>query len=390
MQSVAHFQSIKPAILAELKQAQNSIKIAVAWFTDQDLFAALIAQLQRRVAVSLLIRNDYVNNRPESLPWQQFIDAGGVLYFSPDAHALHHKFCLIDEHLLLSGSYNWTYMAEQRNQENCVFSTESALIRQFGQEFQRLISTLIPQTQPVRVAAPEAATEAYLMDYAATDQTLGRLPIYSESSNAAQPTSDELFEQGYQASLEMRYTAAIPFFQQALALNPTDCYAFQNLAICYLYLNKTDQAISTCQQAEKAGYGTSHIYNTLGQAYQLQGQTSLAVACFDKSIRLRPWSSLGLFEKWQSLYQARRGKEAEACRLELLTVTRDGIIKPHPKQDAVDLFYHHLNRATLFDDQANARKAAVAAQAVYDNLPESEKDQRLQKLLDELELLPKT
>ncbi|WBA44314.1 FAM83 family protein (plasmid) [Hymenobacter canadensis] len=68
MQSVAHFQSIKPAILAEIKQAKTSIKVSVAWFTDQDLFTALISQLQRRVAVSLLIRNDYINNRPESLP----------------------------------------------------------------------------------------------------------------------------------------------------------------------------------------------------------------------------------------------------------------------------------------------------------------------------------
>ncbi|WBA44313.1 phospholipase D-like domain-containing protein [Hymenobacter canadensis] len=95
---------------------------------------------------------------------KQFIDAGVVLYFSPDAHALHQKFCLIDEHLLLSGSYNWTYMAEQRNQENCVFSTESALIKRFGQEFQRLVSTLTPQTQPVRVAVSTPVAEAYLID----------------------------------------------------------------------------------------------------------------------------------------------------------------------------------------------------------------------------------
>lgn len=383
MNSIAHFQSIKPAILAELKQAKTNIRVAVAWFTDQDLFAVLISQLQRHVSISLLIRNDYVNNRNESLPWQKFIDAGGQLYFSPTADALHHKFCLIDKRMLLTGPYNWTYMAERRNQENCVFSTEPALLKQFESEFQRLTTNLVPETQPARVTIPETAADAYLIDYAATDKDLALLP-----ADSTKPDFGDLFQQGHRASLEMRYAAAIPFFKQALTLKPTSCESLHNLALCYLYLDKLTLVVSTCLQAEKAGQSNADIYYTLGQAYQLQGQHSLAVACFDKSIKLRPWSSSALFNKWQALNQARDTKKAETCRLELLTITRDGIIKPHPKQDAVDLFYHHLNRAYMFDDNINARKAAVAAQQVYDRLADDKKDKRFQKMLIELNLLP--
>ncbi|WP_350356633.1 tetratricopeptide repeat protein [Hymenobacter canadensis] len=41
----------------------------------------------------------------------------------------------------------------------------------------------------------------------------------------------------------MLYAEAIRLFQQVMALKPADHNAFQNLAVCYLYLGKAAQAI---------------------------------------------------------------------------------------------------------------------------------------------------
>lgn len=382
--SVVHFHGIKSAILTELRQAKYTVQIAVAWFTDQELFAALLQLAARKVAVTLLIRNDYVNNRADSLPWQHFIEQGGLLYFD-NIGQLHHKFCLIDNARLLSGSYNWTHLAEQRNQENCVFTAEPGLITQFSQEFQRITASFTPETAPARVARPTAPEEAYLISYAAADQTLTRTPAPALAPTPAPTlTVDEVAEQGMAAALHMRYPEAIELFLQVLAQQPDRKDIIENLALGYLYRNKLADVIKVGKQAEKGGLANAGTYATMGQAYALLGDTDVALQYFDKSIRLRPWSSIALYYKWQTLDDAGRKTEAEKYRRELLTTTRDAIIRPHKHQDAVDLFHHHIHRALLYKDGPNALKSAQAAQLIYTDLPIAQKDIRFQQMLNEL------
>ncbi|SDY87089.1 phospholipase D-like domain-containing protein [Hymenobacter psychrophilus] len=387
MSSIAYFQAIKPAILAELKQAKAKVQVAVAWFTDRELFAALVTLLQRQVEVSLLIRNDYVNNRDESLPWQQFIDAGGRLYFSPDADALHHKFCLIDNRLLMSGSYNWTYMAEQRNQENCVFSTDPNLLKQFQQEYQRLTKGLAAETQPARIAVSQKPETAYLTAYATTDQALQEVQQPMPSlRKSLWPDDSELHHQAYQAMLDMRYTEAVVLLERILATDPADAQALDHLAICFLYLKKFSDVITVCLRAERASVADSSIYDTLGQAYNAKHEYTRAIESFNKSVKLRPWSSIALFNKWEILKYERRTKERDACHLELLRVIAEGLESPHPQQDGIDIFFHHLHLVDLQKREAGKRKAAIEAQRVYDSLPEDQRDKRLQLMINELKL----
>ena len=53
---------------------------------------------------------------------------------------MHHKFCIIDNTMVLTGSYNWTYYAENRNIENIVVSTNATVVYEFEKEFSRLSS----------------------------------------------------------------------------------------------------------------------------------------------------------------------------------------------------------------------------------------------------------
>jgi phosphatidylserine/phosphatidylglycerophosphate/cardiolipin synthase-like enzyme len=42
---------------------------------------------------------------------------------------MHHKFSIFDDYRMLNGSYNWTYAAEVRNDENVVIiENEQALL----------------------------------------------------------------------------------------------------------------------------------------------------------------------------------------------------------------------------------------------------------------------
>jgi hypothetical protein len=136
----AHFQNIRFSIIQELKKAKVSLKVAVYWFTNQELFDILCQKQIEGVQVELIIHNDYINNRDSGLPFDVFIEAGGNFYFSDDNNPMHNKFCIIDKLVLINGSYNWTYYAESKNRENVlIIKDEYEIIDAFEAEFLKLI-----------------------------------------------------------------------------------------------------------------------------------------------------------------------------------------------------------------------------------------------------------
>jgi hypothetical protein len=141
----AHFQNIRTSILKEIENANESLKVAVYWFTNHELFDLLYKKQVNGVQCELIIHNDYINNRESGLPFQKFIDAGGKFYFSDEENPMHNKFCIIDNGVLINGSYNWTYYAESKNRENILIIKEEAdVIKAFESEFSKLIELLKP------------------------------------------------------------------------------------------------------------------------------------------------------------------------------------------------------------------------------------------------------
>lgn len=141
----AHFQNIRISIIREIEKANQSIKIAVYWFTNHELFDLLCQKQLNGVQCDLIIHNDYINNRETGLPFQKFIDAGGKFYFSDDENPMHNKFCIIDNQVLINGSYNWTYYAESKNRENIlIINDEAAVVSAFETEFIQLIQLVNP------------------------------------------------------------------------------------------------------------------------------------------------------------------------------------------------------------------------------------------------------
>lgn len=138
-----YFSGIRAKLLQELNEAKKAIFVAVAWFTNDDLFSMLCMKLKQDIKVELIIINDYINNWEFGLPFQTFIDLGGKLYLSEYPNIMHHKFCLIDNETIFNGSYNWTYYAEMRNDENCMlFKGKPNLMKEFKTEFKKLKSKL--------------------------------------------------------------------------------------------------------------------------------------------------------------------------------------------------------------------------------------------------------
>jgi hypothetical protein len=168
----AYFQDIRKFLLRELEKANHTIKVAVYWFTNYELFELLYQKQLNGVQCEVIIHNDYINNRDTGLPFQKFIDVGGKFYFSDDENPMHNKFCIIDNQVLINGSYNWTYYAESKNRENIlIIKDEMDVLNAFESEFLQLIELLKPLQTIARLTKFEVEENNLLRnrDYLAHD-----------------------------------------------------------------------------------------------------------------------------------------------------------------------------------------------------------------------------
>ena len=56
---------------------------------------------------------------------------------------MHHKFSIVDQRIAFTGSYNWTYAAQNNNQENIVITTNYTIVHQFIDEYQSLWNQMV-------------------------------------------------------------------------------------------------------------------------------------------------------------------------------------------------------------------------------------------------------
>lgn len=135
----AHFNNIRSKILPLLREAKKEVAIAMAWFTSAELFSAIMSCLSRDISVKLVLLESPINFMEYAPNFNDFIKAGGKLYIASSEHGfMHHKFCIIDNKIAISGSYNWTYYAETRNLENIFMTDDLSIVNSYQEEFSRL------------------------------------------------------------------------------------------------------------------------------------------------------------------------------------------------------------------------------------------------------------
>ncbi len=139
METKAIFQNINKRIKEEIQKAEKTIYVAVAWITDYILFHELEKKANEGCKVFVLTSNDFINKQSK-IDYDTFQENFKVFLFGDSKTKLiHHKFCVIDKHTVITGSYNWTHKAKS-NEENVVITKgDSVLAEQFIGEFNKLL-----------------------------------------------------------------------------------------------------------------------------------------------------------------------------------------------------------------------------------------------------------
>jgi phosphatidylserine/phosphatidylglycerophosphate/cardiolipin synthase-like enzyme len=123
-------------VIKNINQAEAFINIAMYIFTDREIALPLVKAQERGVKVRLYLDKDQVDYQYSQ---SRFLVQKGIkTRISSNNYIMHHKFAIIDNRLLLTGSYNWTFSANNRNDENLMVIDDPELIEIFQNQFVNL------------------------------------------------------------------------------------------------------------------------------------------------------------------------------------------------------------------------------------------------------------
>ncbi len=132
--------SIAQVVEDRIRSATDSIQAAIYRFNSRRIARALRDAHRKGVKVRLVVdRSRYVRSRAT-----QELLASATYSFrlargrDGEGSKMHHKFVVLDECAVLTGSYNWTCASEERNHEGLLILKGPALIEAHLQEFAEL------------------------------------------------------------------------------------------------------------------------------------------------------------------------------------------------------------------------------------------------------------
>jgi len=130
-------------IVTLIQEAQESVHFMAYSFTSDEIGNTIIFQAQNGLIVSGVMDEGQVASN-EGTEYDLFRQAGLDVLLDGSEGMMHHKVIIIDEKIVITGSYNFTNSAETRNDENVViiFSPEAA--EQYMAEFQRVFGMAKP------------------------------------------------------------------------------------------------------------------------------------------------------------------------------------------------------------------------------------------------------
>lgn len=123
-----------PKILQQVSQAKKSIKVQCYSFTLKEL-ADLLIQKHKEENVQVEVISD------RSQLWQRYsqvihlIRSGIPVYIDDRVAIAHNKVIIIDDAYVLTGSYNWSQGAENRNAENIQCDKDEKIVAAYINNF---------------------------------------------------------------------------------------------------------------------------------------------------------------------------------------------------------------------------------------------------------------
>lgn len=181
------FSNIADKLLVELAKAKKQVIIAMAWFTNPKLLNGLLECQKRGVSIRLIILDDAINRNDDfGLDFNSFIGTKGQLcLYETSQFLMHNKYCVIDDNIAITGSYNWTKYAETRNLENILITDDPVTINTYKRGFEEMWESLSSVITYEQIPASSITRDTYNgnymeYDYERTYSTISPVDVITE------------------------------------------------------------------------------------------------------------------------------------------------------------------------------------------------------------------
>jgi phosphatidylserine/phosphatidylglycerophosphate/cardiolipin synthase-like enzyme len=122
------------ACVREINAAKKTIFVQAYSFTSAPIAKALVDAAKRGVSVVVVLDK---SQRTEKYSSADFVAHAGIPTFIDAKHAIaHNKIMILDDIVVITGSFNFTKAAEEKNAENLLVIRDSKLAARYQHNFE--------------------------------------------------------------------------------------------------------------------------------------------------------------------------------------------------------------------------------------------------------------
>lgn len=120
-------------IVSAIDKAEQYVFVAMYFFTSRPIAQALIRSQDRGVEVKICLDDEQPHYEYSK---SRYLENKGInIRLIGGSGIMHNKFCIIDDRITITGSYNWTARADLENDENILIIESEEIARVYKEQF---------------------------------------------------------------------------------------------------------------------------------------------------------------------------------------------------------------------------------------------------------------
>lgn len=123
-------------IIKNIAAAEEFISIAMYTFTDVEIAQAILEARDKGIDIRIFLDRSQVKAKYSRSRY--FVQNGIEVRISSNSYIMHNKFAVIDNEIVITGSYNWTASAGERNDENLLVIDDNYIVDRYQDYFNNL------------------------------------------------------------------------------------------------------------------------------------------------------------------------------------------------------------------------------------------------------------
>jgi len=130
------YDNPEAVIINSVDTAEEFINIAMYTFTDIEIAQAILEARDRGIDIKIFLDRSQVKAKYSRSRY--FVQNCIEVRISSNSYIMHNKFAVIDNKIVITGSYNWTASAGERNDENLLVIDDDYIVERYQDYFNNL------------------------------------------------------------------------------------------------------------------------------------------------------------------------------------------------------------------------------------------------------------